>query len=114
MSSPDLIHRFECFVVGSSDIGSRQEDSSLQLERCAGDRLAIYVGIENDGDLVEVLRNVGSPEAMIPHFSLSLRNPFLQSRLLVLADLTDFGKQRVSHLGEAQEHTLFLVSFAPD
>ena len=72
------------------------------------------IGIENDGDIVEVLRNIGSPEAMIPHFSLTLRNPSLQSRLLVLADLTDFGKQRVSHRGEAQEHTLFLVSFATD
>jgi hypothetical protein len=72
------------------------------------------IGIENDGDLVEVLRNIGSQEALIFHFSLSLRNPSLQGHLLVLASLTDFGKQRVSHLSEAQEHTLFLVSFAPD
>jgi hypothetical protein len=33
MSSPDLIHRFECCVVGSSGIGSRQEDTSVQMER---------------------------------------------------------------------------------
>jgi hypothetical protein len=72
----------------------------------------MYVSIENDGDLVEVvLGNIGSPEALITHFSLSLRNPFLQSRLLALASLTYFGKQCVSLSVRLKSTPFFLSDF---
>jgi hypothetical protein len=59
-----------------------------------------------------VLRNIGSPEAIIPHFSLSLRNLFLQNRLWSWLTSPTLAS-KVSSISARHKSTPFFLSALP-